>query len=175
MVGSPVQIIDFTADPLVVANPGDPVTLSWKTENATRVNITGVGAVDANGSIQVYPNADTTYNLLASDGHNQVQAVVIVRVEPNAAPVAVARTWSFIWERTIRLDGSRSFDPDGDSITYSWSSIGPLETSIRNPNSETSVVDFLGGPGAYSFELVVTDDKGAKSSPKRVTVHWVGQ
>ncbi|MGH9661902.1 MAG: OmpA family protein, partial [Bryobacteraceae bacterium] len=61
---TPVKILDFVATPSTVTAPNS-VTLSWKTENATEVIITGVGAVQANGSVTVRPTADVSYTLLA--------------------------------------------------------------------------------------------------------------
>ncbi len=174
-----VRIINFTIDPPVVANPGDPATLRWETENATKVTITGVGEVEPSGSIVVNPVTVTTYNLLASDGFSQVQAVVIAKVEnPNHSPIAIASApfWFISAETTGfgQLNGSRSKDPDGDPITYEWRSVGPKEARVVNPNAQNPTVEFLDGYGQYNFELVVVDDKGARSSPDGAKTLFVG-
>ena len=70
------------------------------------------------------------------------------------------------------LDGSASSDPDGDPITYSWRSLGPLGTEIYGPSSARPQVRFTGGFGTYSFELTVTDSHGA-SSTDTVTVGFL--
>ncbi len=174
-----VRIINFTIDPPVVANPGDPATLRWETQNATKVTISGVGDVEPSGSIVVNPVTVTTYNLLASDGFSQVQAVVIAKVEnPNHSPIAVADApfW-FISSSTTgsgQLDGSRSSDPDGDPITYEWRSIGEKRANIPNPSAQMPTVEFLDGWGRYNFELVVVDNKGARSTPVRTSTLFVG-
>ena len=70
------------------------------------------------------------------------------------------------------LDGSKSFDPDGDPITFEWRVIGSRTATVRNPTASRPTVEFSGGYGPYEFELIVTDDKGAQDRDT-VTVHWV--
>ncbi len=62
----------------------------------------------------------------------------------------------------IQLDGSASYDPDGDPITYQWiQEAGPM-TALSNPvGARTS---FTAGAGqAYTFRLVVKDDHGGQA------------
>jgi len=72
----------------------------------------------------------------------------------------------------LTLDGSKSYDPDGDPITFSWRSIGQPVT-ILAPTSPTPQVQFP-GRAYYTFELTVTDDKGL-SGKVTSTVLYVGQ
>jgi hypothetical protein len=175
------KILSFTAEPAASAKQGDPVVLRWTTENATEAVITGIGTVPINGSVTVRPTTDTTYTLTAYGRRNSVQAVLIVRVGPppttppptggNRPPVAVVgpdiETNAFI----VTLDGSRSFDPDGDPITYQWRSVGFLGAEVYGANSPNPQVRMTAGSGSYVFELVVTDDKGATGSARqRVTL-----
>ena len=90
----------------------------------------------------------------------------------NSAPVADAGEDQFI-ERagvTVQLDGSLSFDPDGDPIAYEW-------TITTKPNGSTAalsdptavnptfVADLL---GTYIIQLVVSDPSGLISAPDEV-------
>jgi uncharacterized cupredoxin-like copper-binding protein len=86
--GNP-QIIRFEASPLNIA-PGASSTLSWTTNNATTVSISGVGSVVPNGSTTVSPTQTTTYTLTASDsqGHS-VSAPVTITVSSGAVPSIV--------------------------------------------------------------------------------------
>ena len=64
--------------------------------------------------------------------------------------------------RTV-LDGSASRDADGDIKSYKWSQVsGPSPASILDPRTDTTNVTTL-TRGVYKFELVVTDNKGAKA------------
>jgi len=80
------------AEPTAVlsANPasverGKSTVLSWQTTNATDVSIDGIGAVELNGSKEVFPAETITYHLIAKGvgGTKEVVFEVIV-----AAPVA---------------------------------------------------------------------------------------
>jgi len=82
----PAQIIRFEASPVSIA-PGQSSTLSWTTQNAVTVSISGVGTVTPNGSSTVTPTQTTTYTLTAtgSDGRS-VTAPVQVIVAPQNIP-----------------------------------------------------------------------------------------
>lgn len=86
--GNP-QIIRFEANPVNI-NPGQTSTLSWTTQGASTVSISGVGNVAANGSTTVSPTQTTTYTLTAtsSDGKS-VTAPVTVIVTTAAVPTIV--------------------------------------------------------------------------------------
>ncbi len=78
----------------------------------------------------------------------------------NRAPVAVITpATQTVLARQIQLDGTKSSDPDGDPITYSWKSTGRT-AAVFQANTATPQVQFHGGVGDYTFELTVTDSKG---------------
>ena len=166
---TPAKILEFKAMPAVAKEPGDPVVLSWSTENATQVSIVGIGDVAASGSLTVNPVVRTTYVLIAYGLNSEVSSEVTVTIEnANRAPRArINNQRVFLGpdtgRETLILDGTLSSDPDGDPITLQWRSLGPSNAEILNPASVTPTVRFLDGTGAYEFELEVTDDKGLRS------------
>jgi uncharacterized cupredoxin-like copper-binding protein len=88
IAGAP-QIVRFEGNPLSIA-PGGSSTLSWSTNNATSISISGgVGAVTANGSVTVTPSATTTYTLTATNSLGSVTAPVTITVNGNAIPTVV--------------------------------------------------------------------------------------
>jgi hypothetical protein len=64
-----VQILSFTANPVTSTYAGQPVTLSWTTQNATSVILIGADVgpmtLSANGSTTVAPITNSTYTLTA--------------------------------------------------------------------------------------------------------------
>ena len=62
---------------------------------------------------------------------------------------------------TITLDGSASFDPDGDPITYQWNQIAG--TAVTLSSATAARASFTAAEGeSYAFRLTVRDDKGAQ-------------
>lgn len=91
------------------------------------------------------------------------------------APVAVAGPQGLKTTLPeVTLDASGSSDPDGNPLTFSWVSVGrPM--NISDPKTAKPRVQFLGeGFGDYTFEVTVTNSKGA-SSTARVTISYAGQ
>jgi hypothetical protein len=72
---------------------------------------------------------------------------------------------------SVKLTGSGT-DADGKVVAYLWSQVaGPATATIVNPGSpSTSIRGFVAG--TYTFQLMVTDDKGATGVDTTVvTVH----
>jgi hypothetical protein len=69
----------------------------------------------------------------------------------------------------IFLDGSKSTDPDDDSITFAWSQT--KGTSVDLKEADTSHPHFTPGNGEeYEFKLIVKDSFGLESDPDYVRV-----
>lgn len=98
--------------------------------------------------------------------------VQIEVVASNYPPVADAGSdANDLVGREVRLDGSGSYDPDGDLITFSWSLSDLPPTSVAYLEDSTSpqpsfVPDV---PGDYTYELIVSDAE-ASSAADYVTV-----
>ena len=70
----------------------------------------------------------------------------------------------------VDLDGSRSWDPNGDALSYQWTQV--VGSTVTLVGADTVRCGFEGTlPGRYVFELVVSDGH-ASSRPDRV-VAWI--
>lgn len=80
----------------------------------------------------------------------------------NTVPVAIAGTDISAVPSLITLNGSRSFDPDGQALTFLWTQIPTTTVALLNPTTpnpsfQTAV------PGTYNFRLDVSDGLATSS------------
>jgi len=159
-----------------------PLTYEWqivsKPAGSAAILSLSVDADASDGSqtsIEIDVNGDYMIQLLVTDSKGLVSepAFVVVSTD-NSAPVANAGADQYFENEgiNIQLDGSQSFDADGDPITFDWIiTTKPVGSSAQLSNSTTVnptfVADLL---GTYIIELVVTDDLGASSVPDEVVV-----
>jgi PKD repeat protein len=78
----------------------------------------------------------------------------------NQPPVALASIFPTNWTGpyTLAFDGTASFDPDGEIVSYEWA-FGDGGTST-DPSPSYGYV----GPGSFTVSLTVTDDDGATAT-----------
>ena len=91
----PAPTASIEATPATVEQ-GQPITLTWKTENATDVAIAQVGAVQPAGSQSLTPTESTTYRLTAKGpgGTQEADARVTVTSAAAEQPAAPPDTTS---------------------------------------------------------------------------------
>ena len=112
--------------------------------------------------------------LIVNDGQidSSPDNVSVVAAVPNAAPVAIAGTDDTVSRNAvIRLDGTQSFDPDNDPLSFAWS-------IVSRPAGGTGALDNAASPtpsmpadgeGDFVFRLVVNDGQ-VDSAPDTVVV-----
>ena len=96
--------------------PGQSVVITWKTENASDVNIDSLGAVSASGSKTVNPTESTTYRLTAKGPGGAQESDARVTVVASAAQESAADNSNdtSLSDQATRLDVF--FDTDDYSI-----------------------------------------------------------
>jgi hypothetical protein len=86
----------------------------------------------------------------------------------NTAPVAIAGQDISAVPSLVTLNGSRSIDPDGQALTFSWTQIPTSTVTLLNPGTATPSFQ-TAVPGTYNFRLDVSD--GLAISSDFVTVN----
>ncbi len=114
------RITNFGVAPTTIER-GQSATLSWAVANSTDINIdNGVGAVQANGTRQVFPNNTTTYTLTArgAGGTDSRSVTVTVTAPPPPPPQPKPPTVTGIdiFNREIAAAGDALFDYDKSDI-----------------------------------------------------------
>ncbi|MBS1829296.1 MAG: OmpA family protein [Acidobacteria bacterium] len=151
------RIIFFTASPMNVV-AGQSTTLSWQTENADTVEISGVGGVAQSGSQTVTPDGNTTYVITARNRFGQATSQVAVRVTPapmprivrfTAAPAEIVNgeQASLVWQVENATDVSIS--TVGEVAITGSTNVGPATTT-------TYVLTARNGSGTVTAETTVT-------------------
>jgi len=127
--------------------------------------------VDAEGEI-------LTFNLTVTDNDGLVSTdTVMITVKTKEAPVADAGADQSVAEdRTITMDGSNSYDPDGTISSVQWEQVsGKNQVTLTTTDELTTsftapAVDSAGD--VLVFKLTLTDDDGLVSSDTAtITVH----
>lgn len=111
--------------------------------------------------------------LVVSDGDDQSPAdqVIITATKANTVPIALAGSnQTVVAGHQVNLDGSGSYDADGDALSYQWqfadkppASLAALsDTRVAAPNFTADI------PGEYTLNLTVSD--GAASAIGQVVI-----
>ncbi len=154
---------------------GDPLQYAW-TLTARPVGSTAALDGAQTATPVLTPDLAGSYelSLVVSDGvlASDPDRAVVTAVEGNAAPVAEAGPDLFAATgSTVTLDGSASFDSNGDPLNYAWSFIAvPVGSQVLLDDPTLVRPSFVPDlAGTYELQLVVDDGQEA-SAPDRVTV-----
>jgi hypothetical protein len=105
-------------------------------------------------------------------GHMLDGARLVNACAGNSAPVANAGPDQNVpLSQVVQLDGSNSSDPDGDSLTFSWSFVSrPAGSAAALSDPAAAMPTFVAGlPGTYVVQLIVNDGQ-VNSAPDTVTI-----
>lgn len=162
-VGDPV-VSAFAAQPAAIL-VGGSTTLTWTTQNATLVDISGVGGgLMASGSVTVSPTQTTSYTLTARNAAGAM-ATAQVTVEVSEAPPSV-----------LTFNAQPASVTAGQSTTLSWTTQAATEVSIDNGVGVQPATGSVSVSPAQSttYTLTATGPGGTSSAQVTVTVTQVG-
>lgn len=152
---------------------GDPLTYHWSfTTKPTGSLATLSTPTDITPSFTLDKAGTYVIQLTVNDGTINSDPVTTTVSTLNTKPVAHAGSdQSGRVGATITLDGSRSTDVDGDSLTYVWALTAKPSTSNATLSDPTIALPtfVLDKPGIYTAQLVVKDGQ-VDSDPVTVTI-----
>jgi PGF-pre-PGF domain-containing protein len=158
----------------------DSLSYSWFQTGGTSVTLNDSSiATPSFTAPEVQTSEVITFELSVSDpdGASDTETVSIA-VEPvNDPPTANAGSDQAIDEgSSVTLDGTASSDPDGDSLSHSWSQIGGQSVSLSGPDTETAsfTAPDVDTTETLTFELTVSDgNSGTNTDTISITVEPV--
>lgn len=155
-----------------------PLTFAWEIISTPSGSTAISSASDSSESTFTFTvdlPGEYTIQLVVTDSLGTASEPYLVLVSTsNSMPVADAGSNQALSKEgiTVQLDGSQSFDPDGDPITYAWSIISkpPFSSAALNDPTAVNPTFVADSLGTYVIELIVTDNQGLDSFPDEVVV-----
>ena len=148
------------------ANVGDTLTYAWTLVSRPAGSV-AAPVNPSNATATLTPDVAGLYvvELVVSDGmlSSAPDSVVVTAGDPNVnlAPVANAgpRQRNVAIGQTVTLDGSKSYDPNGTAVTYTWKfKSKPKKSTATLQDATTVAPTFVPDVrGNYVVQLVVSD------------------
>jgi len=169
--GTRVQLIgSASTDP-----DGDQLIYRWTMLSKPSTSLAALSSTDAvNPSFTADRDGEYRVQLVVNDGFvdSVPDVVVVIASTINIAPTAHAGLNRVVpVGQQTTLDGSASHDPNGDELTFLWSSLSrPAGSQAALFDATTVSARFVPDvPGPYVFQLLVSDGE-FQSTPASVTI-----
>jgi hypothetical protein len=138
---------------------GDPLTFYWNSPEGIELS-SETAAAPTFTAPEVSENMDFTFTLVVNDGTEDSgpDEVVITVLNVNKEPVAIAGPGQTVNEgETVMLDGTGSYDPDGDEITYQWTTPDNIALNAYNISQPSFVAPKVYRDTVFKIILTVFD------------------
>lgn len=149
----------------------DPLTYSWTSPVGIVLNDSTLQLPQFTAP-EVNANKQLVFTLVVNDGNadsDPVQVTVTV-LQVNKKPIAHAGDDETVIEGSnVSLNGSTSIDPDGDAISYQWTSLDGIVLFNPTSNRPSFIAPQINTDTKYRFKLVVKDAL-LSSDPDTVTI-----
>lgn len=157
---------------------GDPLVFQWTQVGGTPVALDTADPARPTFTAPLVPQGGETltFQLVVNDGKlSSTPDIVNISVKNiNHPPVADAGPDMLVGEKSqVTLDGSFSYDRDGDPITYSWLQTAGLNVELSDPVAAKPAfaAPTVGVDGAtLTFQLTVSDGIESMSDTVQVVV-----
>jgi peptidoglycan-associated lipoprotein len=138
-----------------VIQQGQSTTLTWQTQNATEITISGLGTVPASGSRSVTPGSSTTYTLMAKGPGGTQDASTRVTVNPVATAAAQpSESEADLFAHNVKdvfFDFNKAdIRPDESSIAQS-----DAQFLIQHPNVKIQIEGHCDDRGSEEYNLAL--------------------
>ncbi len=150
---------------------GDSLSYSW-VQASGPIQITLNGASTAQPTFMANTIGTYQFNLTVNDGKvNSTPSSVTIRIlAQNNAPLANAGPDMNVYVGDdVVLNASSSYDPDLDSITFSWSQVSGASVVIFNANTQQPFFTPTTS-GVFEFKVTVSDGQATATDNVIVTV-----
>ena len=161
---SPV-INSFTASRSRI-DPGETVTLTWRTTNATSVTISGIsGGLSLDGSTTVRPSRTTTYTLTARGSGRSVTRSVTVTVSGTGTVTGLVNSFT----------ANPTTIAEGNSAVLEWTTTGAESLTITGGETiDTSDIPagnaVVAPTTTTTYTLTATGESGTPPVVRTVTI-----
>ena len=153
---------------------GDPLSYLWAQVAGPDAVLSDLGSETATfqaPAVSVDTTLEFSLTVTDVDGNHTGTVAVDVQNSQTNTPISRPQVSGTPSEgETVTLDGSGSYDPNGDSIDYSWTQVSGLPVGLSG--NDTATVTFqaprIADPAVLVFELAVTD--GITTGTARLSV-----
>jgi hypothetical protein len=152
-------------------NDNDPLTYSWTSHGGIQLNDSTLMKPQFTAPF-VNVNTNYTFTLIVNDGesNSDPSSVTVTVLQVNKPPVANAGPDRSCTEgSTVMLDGGSSYDPDGEAISFQWTSVNGVVLFDPKSSAPTFIAPQVSSDTEYRFRLIVGDGI-AFSEPDTVSI-----